>query len=301
LTSLRVNNQGIHTFSVKWRFVSIIKINNDYFYWMMQRHTYRKYNFHIIIINQITKKFLGSSRTKLFVFTFTLLSYLFSLNAQTINSEVINQFDTYFKKTIGLDQNLINGYQFIDQHPNSEGHAYFNEDKFLKGRIIVNNIEYTDMFLKYDIYNQRIILKYKYSFGGENQIILHNESISEFEIGEKLFRRLYYPETGIQFFQIVADNDLLYLLQWKKQSDYSPLDSHYKYSDQKKKSYLVINNKFLRFYGNGPFIKLFPKNQQTLIKQYIKKNKIQLNKATDRTIKNLVRFCSDLKEEGNKK
>ena len=262
---------------------------------MIQLQTYEKYNFQIIIINHIIRKYLRSSGAKLFVFTFTLLSFLFKVYAQTINSEVIDQFDTYFKKTIGLDQNLINGYQFIVQNPNSEGHPYFNEDKFFQGRIIVNNIEYTDVFLKYDIYSQRIILKYKYSFGGENQIILHNETISEFEIDEKLFRRIYYPETGIQFFQIVADNDLLYLLQWKKQLDYSPLDSYYKYSDHKKKSYLVINNRLLRFYGNWSFIKLFPKSQQTLIKQYIKKNKIKLNKATDRTIANLIRFCGELK------
>ena len=235
----------------------------------------------------------------LFIVFFIALCYSCVLQAQTLNYSTINEYNFLFKKAIGLDQNLINGYQYINHYPKAKGHAYFGNNEFLPGRIIVNGKEYNNVYLKYDIYNQHILLKYKNSYGGSNHLILHNHSIEEFEIDDKIFKKLQFPNTQTQFYQIIAENKITCLYSWAKKINTvsGTLESYYEYSDQSKKSYLVINGQLHNYKGNRSFLKLFSGNQKIKIKQYLNNRKIKLKKASDKTMKTLIDFCANLEIE----
>lgn len=231
-----------------------------------------------------------------------LLFIQLSNHAQEINTASLSGYDDHFHKVIGLDENLINGYQYNNLYPNITGHAFFGKDEFVPGLLVLNNKRYTDIKLKFDILNQDLVLSYVNSFGGMSQIVLQKSLITEFQINDKHFEKLDFTETGSQFFQVICNNKIQCLYLWEKtlQITTGSLKSYYEYSEQSKKTYLVLNNSIKRYRGNTSFVKLFPEAQQGQIKKYIRTHKIKIKEASDASIKKLIEFCEDLKYEGIK-
>ncbi|MFC2137337.1 hypothetical protein ACFLTE_04165 [Bacteroidota bacterium] len=223
----------------------------------------------------------------------------FAQQENTISLKDLNEsFGNYYR----LDQNLINGIQFYNLHPNAPGHAYFNDNEYTIGNIMINNKIYHNVNLKYDLCKQRVLLEYDLLNGGTNQIILHNNDVDEFILNGKLFRKLNFPETGSQFFQIVSDeNNIVCLYHWNKQivANTGSLDSYYQYTDQKKKTYLLIDNNLYEYNRNLSFVRLFPENQQPKIKRFIRTNKIKLKEISEETTQQLIRYCVDLAKNPN--
>jgi hypothetical protein len=231
---------------------------------------------------------------------FLLLCATISTQAQEISYSMISEYNQLFNKVIGLDENLINGHQYFDEYPKAKGHAFLDNNEFISGNLVINNKTYADVEIKYDILNQDVILRYKNSFGSMNQIVLQKNFITEFEIDDKQFKKLYFEETGTQFFQVVSSKEIKCIYFWEKTLTISSssLKSYYDYSDQRKKTYLVINDTLKQYKGKRLFIRLFPEEQKSLIKKYIKKHKINFRDASDKSIKELIEFCESLKHEG---
>ncbi|MBN2520760.1 MAG: hypothetical protein JXB17_09670 [Bacteroidales bacterium] len=253
-------------------------------------------------LTKLSKAIQKNNRIKRSVyFSFILLvCYSCSVQGQSLSPETVYSYNSEFKKANGIDHNLINGYQYIKLYLKANGHAFFDKDEFLPGKIIINNKLYNDVYLKYDILNQNVILLYKNSFGGNNQIVLHNHAINQFELKNKIFVNLLFPEIGNKYFQVISNSTIKCYYLWYKEirnTSWS-IDSYYEYSDQRKKTYLLINGELLRYRGNISFIKLFPKKKQEYIKQYIKTNAIKLKKASDKTVNELIIYCENLIIEG---
>ena len=119
--------------------------------------------------------------------------------AQYIDDSRLNELKSDFEIAYGLDENLINGFRYRDKYPDAEGHPFWGDNQFFEGAIVINDKEYNNVFLKYDIAGQNIILQYRNSVNGIEQIQLNNYDIKEFEIRGKLFRKLQFPETGERF------------------------------------------------------------------------------------------------------
>jgi hypothetical protein len=223
------------------------------------------------------------------------------LRAQEISHAMVFEYDNRFHKAIGVDENLINGYQYINQYPKMSGHAFLGSNEFVPGKLIINNKTYTDIPVKYDIRNQDVIISYINSFGNVNELVLQKNFITEFDIKDKHFKKFSFPETGTQFFQVISNNRIPCLYFWEKTLTVSSssLASYYEYSDQNKKTYLVINSHLRQYKGKHSFIKLFPDEMQSPIKKYMKSHKINIKSATDRSVKELIEFCENQKMEGS--
>lgn len=224
-----------------------------------------------------------------------------SIQAQDISYALVTDFDERFDQAIGLDENLINGYKYIVEYPNRKGHPFLDSDEFKPGKLVINNKLYTHVDLLYDILNQDVLLSYKNSLGNVNYIVLHKSFITEFDIIDKHFKRLFFAETGSRFFQVVSNKQIMCLYFWEKTLvvSSSSLKSYYDYSDQNKKTFLVVNGTLKQYKGKRSFAKLFPKELQGKIKKYINNHKINIRNASDGSIKKLIEFCESLKPEGN--
>lgn len=225
-----------------------------------------------------------------------------SIQAQEISYALVSDYDQRFNKAIGLDENLINGYKYINQYPKMKGHAFLGSDEFMPGKLIIKNKMYANVHLLYDILNQDVILSYNNSLGNINYIVLQKRFITEFEINDKHFKKLYFTETGTRFFQVVSNQKIMCLYFWKKTLTVSSssLKSYYEYSDQNKETYLVMNNTLKQYRGKHSFVKLFPEELQGKIKKYINNHRINIKNASDGSIKELIEFCESLKTEGNR-
>ncbi len=208
-------------------------------------------------------------------------------HAQTIYDSNIHRWKKYFDQSYGPDYNLINGIKYLYLYSSVTGHPFFGENQFYTGSLVIANREYQDIYLKYDIYNQDMILQYSPFIGGTDQILLKNEFISEFKIDGKLFRKYSFSETSTRFYQVVTSGKIYCLYLWEKELNFSTLSS-YNFSPQKKKSYIVKNSKLYRFKSKKQFRKLFPVQHQKKIKQFIRNNKIRLKNASDDTMRRLL-------------
>ena len=208
----------------------------------------------------------------------------------------IASLDILFEKQYGLDQLLINGIQYYNLYPKAPGHAFFNEGEFKPGSVTIENKVYDNLYIKYDIYNHRLVLYYNNSFGGIGQIVLHNQVIDEFEMDDKIFKKYKFPEFGDRFYEVIADGKILCLYYWEKRivKNQGDVESYYKYTGQKKKTFLVISGTLYPYSGKRSFLKLFPKNQHSLIKQYIADNGINLKSASNQEIGEFIQYCGQL-------
>lgn len=234
-------------------------------------------------------------------FLFLILLQL-SAYAQDINYALVSEYDSRFKKAGGADENLINGYQYINPHPLMEGHAFLDHDEFVPGKLVINNKTYQDVDLKYDILNQEVLLSYENSFGNINHLILQKSFIGEFDLADKHFEKIHFAETGTQFFQVISTGNPQCLYRWEKTLTASSSSSkrYYKYSNQKKRTYLVVNNTLKQYKSNRSFVKLFPAEHQGEITAYLKSNKINVQKASDASVRELIEYCEQLKSAGDK-
>lgn len=220
-----------------------------------------------------------------------------SANAQSVNDSKLSEWKDYFDKSYGPDYSLINGVQYAFLYSDVEGHPFFGEDKFHKGSLVLNKKEYQEVYLKYDLYNQNLILQFELYSGGKDQILLKKKNIEEFRIDGKLFRKYSFPEKGTRYYQVVSKGDIFCLYFWKKHLDHSTLNSTYHFTKQTKKSYLVKNNKAYIFRGRRKFRKIFPGEYSRDIRKYFRKNDIRIRREPDGRMQDLLEFCNQLIEK----
>jgi hypothetical protein len=230
-------------------------------------------------------------------FAFLILSNLQFIYAQltgTTDSTVLN-WKSFFNQSYGTDYNLVNGIRYINKYPSAEGHPFLGEDRFYRGKLVINNQIYPDMELKYDLCNQEIILQYPYFTGSTDKIILIKDFIDEFELDGKLFRKYTFPETAPRFYQVVTQGDIYCLYFWQKDLlKGSTVEYFYKYSPEKKVSYLVIDHRLFPFKGRKSFVNLFPAIYHAEILLYIKSNNIRLKDPDEIKIRQLLAYCNEL-------
>lgn len=202
---------------------------------------------------------------------------------------------SYFNTLYKLDQDLINGVKYYKPKESVSGTGFFLDDMASRGKITVNGKEYTNVFLKYDIVNQNVILEYDYPPGGKLQIIIDDEKVSDFEIFDKTFKKYDFPSTGSQFFQTISDGHLVCLISWRKIliPVGSSLQYTYQYSEEKKKTYLLRDDQLIQFGGQRSFLKLFPDFKKE-IKQYIMRHHMEISTISDNQMAGLLEYCSGL-------
>ena len=222
------------------------------------------------------------------------LQPFFAQSVRIIDSTVLN-WKSYCEQLYGPDYNLINGRRYVNLYIIADGHPFLGDNSFYRGNIIINNKSYKDLEIKYDIYNQEILLQYTYFTGNTDLIILVEKFIDGFELDGRSFRKYNFPETGPRFYQVVSHGNIFCLYYWKKVL-IKGLSTHsfFAYSPEKHLSYLVIDNKIYPFKGRKSFIKLLPQQYSKEIILYLRSNKLWIRNASDTQIRQLMDFCNEL-------
>ncbi len=253
-------------------------------------------NIRNIRCNSLLFSHLSGTRQLFILVSVTVLLFFFAnaggqSNISITTDLLYNHFDALYK----LDQNLINGIKYYKSRETISGTEFFLDNKASHGKITVNGKVYSDVFLKYDLINQDIILEYKYPPGGELQIIIDDDKVTEFEIFDKTFRKHDFQSTGKRFFQIIDAGDLVCLIHWKKilLPVGSSLQYTYQYSEEKKRTYLLMKDQLYQFGGQKSFLKLFP-GFKSEIKQYLNRYNLEIRNISDEKMIRLLEFCNDL-------
>jgi len=228
-----------------------------------------------------------------------LISFLVCLlNAQDRDKseEEFYQVREYFDRSYGSDYNLLNGRKYYLLY-SSVSHPFFGTDQYRTGNLLINGDNYYGALINYDIYKQQVILQYTSYLGRAGQLILTGESIEEFTLDGKLFRRMEFPETGTRFFQIVHSGEVSCFISWEKDLVYSPSSNTtlYNFTSQSRQTYLLISGRLYPFRYKSSFTKIFDKQFNKEIRRYLRGHQIYLREASDEQLRELVNFCINLK------
>jgi hypothetical protein len=218
------------------------------------------------------------------------------LNAQRPDENFIAELDELVAESYGPDQHLVNGIEYVNLHIRSDGHKFLDEDKFYEGRVVIDKKVYRDVFLKYDIFNEQVLLMIEQS-GGNKQIILNNLRIDEFELNGGIFHKYTFPGAGTLFYQVIGNDEISCLYHFNKEEIRKPLNNYIlsEFTDKRKKSYVLWQNELHAFKGNRSFVRIFP-DQQPEIKAFIHQNKLRVRKLNDSQMHRLISYCHSITE-----
>lgn len=222
----------------------------------------------------------NSQKKIIFQSIFGLLLSFHSIHGQTSKEiEIYNWFD----KNVGIESlDIKNGPAHLNFDKTvDKQNRYYGSDEFKKGMVNYNNQNYFDLFFKYDIYNDELVLR-PYDEANTTKINLIKDNVSSFTIGNEKFVNLknlnlsnlkdgYYEET-------VLKNDFILYTKYKK--------------DKKKNIKEELN--LIEYIPRNEFV-LFKDNKFNLVND--KKEIIALFPESKRKINDFYQLYRDLRKE----
>lgn len=237
------------------------------------------------------------SVNKTIAFTIILFFVFSACLSQTIvpgSEENFIEIYNLAKEKYDVDQQLLNGIYYENPYYKALAHPFLDDGNFQVGSVIFRNKKYDEVRMKYDIYDQQIIINPKPD-NSMLMILLANEFVSEFWVDGLHFKKFSFEESESSFYQVVSDKDDIkcyhawYKLRYK--SYHNANNVSFIFSDSKQKSFLLINGKLFRYRNNRSFVSLFPDKAKSQIRRFLKSERIKINKADDGAMKEVIHFC----------
>lgn len=229
-----------------------------------------------------------------FVFILFLNTIPFFLFSQTDSKS--KDYYKYFDSIIGVkNSGIFNGIPYKEQYLTINGnHKFFLASDFVKGTIYFNNQPYYDVDMKYDIYEDVLIVRLpnasKYFF-----IKLINDKVDKFSIYDKNFIKLSNNIAIPGFYEILYQSKILSLLKKNKKRIKKLIGDDFVYYEfNEENSYFVLSdNKYYNINSKKDFIKLFPilKNN---IDNFYSVNKLILKSDKDKFTIGLIKYVNTL-------
>jgi hypothetical protein len=180
---------------------------------------------------------------------------------------------TWFDQKVGLENSsLYNGIEFIDVYKLEDNeHRFFEIDSFVVGSIKYENQNYKNVFLKYDLYEDQLIVKIENKNEGANQILLFNEKIERFTIDDSQFEKINNLDTTEEipsgFFQLLANNNhiQLYRINHKKLKKVIKNNFvYYKFIEVKPEYFILTKGEFFKIKKKRDLISMYPEHKKEL-------------------------------------
>jgi hypothetical protein len=233
----------------------------------------------------------------LFVLSLFVLSFHPSAFAQEQSQYPRTDYNKLYKSVMdeyGFDQVLVNGILYKDKYQRKIGHQFLLEDQLYKGTLVYRGKVYKGVEMKYDIYDQQLIL----CVNNNNLIawiVPPNDFISDFSLGDKFFSK-YKFQGEPRFYQVVFDTEKLKCLYYwfKQRGDSNKLNysGYNEFTDSEKESYVILDGSLKNYKNNRSFTELFPNEIKARVREYIRSNHIKVAKSSDEKIKELLTYCN---------
>ena len=202
---------------------------------------------------------------------------------------------TAFEGLYGLDQELYNGRRYVYFPPlQTGGHQFLQSESFSQGSVRLRGKSYTDLLLNFDIYNQQLVMRYVNQLGATEQLAISDAWLQAFSFNGMRFEYLEMADSSWKIAQVIGEKPFEILVFWNKNLS---LDTRYGatnhvFSKAQKKIWLRNNELMQAFKNKRDFLKLFPKDFQSDLKKYMRKERFSFKKASDESIAELLHFCN---------
>lgn len=230
---------------------------------------------------------------------FLILFGLF-LNIYSIRSQTNNEIATYnwFDKNLGIESlGFKNGPAHLNFDKTANNQNRYYVDEFKSGSITYNGQNYFDLYLKYDIHDDELVLR-PYNESNTTKINVVKDYVSSFKIGNEKFVNLkelnssnyktgYYEEV------LLANNTILYIKYYKDKNNvmkenisYIEYLPKYDFILLKEKNFHLINDK-------KEIIKLYPADKRKINDFYFKNRSLK-KEDPSLFMKSLMKYINNL-------
>lgn len=232
------------------------------------------------------------------ILTSIVLAALLGLSSLYAQQASLTDYLAECERKYGSDADLVNGEKYYYPYRQSQGDPFF----FTNPRssvVLVLDKEFADQQLRYDVFNQQLILDFQDIYGATSSLVMRKEWVEAFAFENREFIRMKGPEGEAGYFQLISKGPVTCIYSWSKNhllNLTSGVQSYY-FSEPVKESYLVIDGQFYAYRNNRAFLKAFDPELQKSVKQFMKQARLKVNKAPDSQIRHLVEYCNSLYHE----
>ncbi|MBP4139108.1 hypothetical protein [Flavobacterium geliluteum] len=233
---------------------------------------------------------------------FIILFGLF-LSISSIYSQTSNEVATYnwFDKNLGIESmDFKNGSAHLnfDQTDNNENRYYFSDD-FKTGSLTYNGQNYFDLYLKYDIYADELVVR-PYNESNTTKINIVKENVSSFKIGNEKFVNL--KEVNLQLFKggyyeeiATGNTTILYIKHYKEKKKILKENVTLLQFVPQYEFVLLKDNKFISINDKKEIVQLYP-NQKRKINDFYFLNKDLRKENPSLFMKNIMKYINNLNQ-----
>lgn len=218
------------------------------------------------------------------------------LEAQSARSETA-MYATYFNHLFGTDERLVSGTLYTGPARGSiEGHAYFLDDRWIKGSVEVNGKVFEGLDLKYDVVINQMILSCPTATLTNVQIGLRSTGIERITMEDHVFIPLpgSSDSSVVTYAELMSAGTINYLVTRRK---YLVLTNGSGLTDYIYREvvgqFLWYNGQLTPFRRKSDLINLFP-NRKVNINQFARQEKLKLSKKRLADRAKLTDFCNSL-------
>ena len=224
------------------------------------------------------------------------------LYGQTVaDSHTPAGFADLVTETYGLDQELLNGIQFVNRYKRCLGHPYFTEDRLEDGSLTIRGSVYGDLLLKYNLVTQDLELEYLNSQGMTNRIIVIADFVENFRYGRYQFLKLEMEDGEEKYYQVINTDQFTCFVHWFK--NIVPVVNNINYAeectDANRVFWLEREGEVDIFRNRREFIALFPDEYRKAIRKKFSRDMFRFSNTSPENLEHILREVSDLLSGGS--
>ncbi|APS37995.1 MULTISPECIES: hypothetical protein [Salegentibacter] len=199
------------------------------------------------------------------LFSIVLLSTNFSVFSQEYREEFKN-----FDELVNIENtNLLYGKEYVEQHATiNNKHKFFQTSGFLNGDVVYSGETYYDLDLKYNIFEDLLVVRVKKENGDVTYQLFKNR-INRFRIGGRNFISISPKKNNkIQgFFEIISESASLKLLKNHRKKLKKILTSDFTYFEfepEPAQYAVAISEKYFQLESQSEWINVFPEHKEKI-------------------------------------
>ena len=249
--------------------------------------------------------FSNFKKKQIYLFLFlTMLPLFVSAQNEQENSisnpsdqGLANAIKTY-KDAIGNNSMIMTGSYYNDTNSGIGGHPFYMINIWTTGTVVYEGQRYDNMEIRYDIYDDIILIKYIDQQGRVRPIQLQSSKVEEFIMMDHHFIHIVEDTSSVLnagFFDLLhaGENATLLAKRRKEISRTSNIENLVKEYYENDKWYVKFGHNYYEIKSKKSLLEVFSERKDE-VKVYLKKNKAAFRKDQEKQFKEAVQYYNSL-------
>ncbi len=214
------------------------------------------------------------------------------------NQKALLKAISIYDAKIGKNSFVNTGRSYYDPYNGVKGHQFFNDDYWEQGSLIYEEHAFDDIFLKYDIHRDLLLIEFFNSDGHLSPIQLYSSKVSSFELMGYYF--IWIDKDTISnlkagfYNQMYKSKDFGVLIKRRKEivklSEINNVNEKFTIKDR---YYIKKNENFYKVKSKGSVVKALADRKKE-IKSFIKENNFRFKNNPDQQLVEVVKYYESL-------